>query len=73
MEDYDFEGETPGNNGIYINGIDYSYLISKSEKDKDKLIIKLYDAINKSNKYFLYSGDITKLKKILNFSNLMKI
>ena len=67
MEDYEFEGETPGNNGIYINGINYSYLISKSEKDKDKLIIKLYDATNKSNKYYTYSGDITKLKKDIKF------
>ena len=67
MEDYEFEGETPGNNGIYINGIDYSYLISKSEKDKDKLIIKLYDATNKPNIYYTYSGDITKLKRDIKF------
>ena len=30
------EGETPENIGIYINDINFSYLIAKSEKDKKK-------------------------------------
>ena len=30
------EGETPENIGIYINSINYSYLVAKSEKDKKK-------------------------------------
>ena len=41
MEEFDMKGETEENNGLYINGIYYSYSISKSEKDKDSLTIKL--------------------------------
>ena len=67
MDEYDMEGETPENVGIYINGINYSYSITKSEKDKEKLIIKLYDATNKSNIYYTYSGDISKLKRDITF------
>ena len=56
-----------------INGISYSYSISKSEKDKDSLIIKLYDSTNKSNKYYTYEGNITKIKIILNILIYVKI
>ena len=61
------EGETAEKIGIYINGINYSYLVSKSEKDKEKLIIKLYDETNKVNIYYTYSGDISKLKRDIKF------
>jgi len=57
--------ETEKNFGIYINGIKYFYSISKS--DKEKLIIKLYDATNKINIYYSYSGDIAKLKRDIRF------
>ena len=63
MEEYDMEGETLENIGIYINGISYSYLVSKSEKDKEKLIIKLYDPTPKSKIYFIYESDFSKIKK----------
>ena len=61
------KGQTYEKIGVYINGINYSYLVSKSEKDKEKLIIKLYDESNKINIYYTYSGDINKLKRDINF------
>ena len=61
------KGQTSEKFGVYINGINYSYLVSKSEKDKEKLIIKLYDESNKINIYYTYSGDINKLKRDINF------
>ena len=61
------EGETEENVEIYINGMKYSYLLYKSEKDKEKLIIKLCDSKNKTNIYYTCEGDMNKLKKILNF------
>ena len=61
------KGQTSEKIGVYINGINYSYLVSKSEKDKGKLIIKLYDESNKINIYYTYSGDINKLKRDINF------
>ena len=61
------KGQTSEEIGVYINGINYSYLVSKSEKDKEKLIIKLYDESNKINIYYTYSGDINKLKRDINF------
>ncbi len=67
MEEYDMEGETLENIGIYINGISYSYLVSKSEKDKEKLIIKLYDPTPKSKIYFIYESDFSKIKKDIKF------
>ena len=71
MEEYeyedDFKGETQSNVGLYINGINYSYSISKSEKDKDSLIIKLFDSTNKSNNYYTYEGNITKIKKDIKY------
>ena len=55
MEENDMKGQTSEEIGVYINGINYSYLVSKSEKDKEKLIIKLYDETNKVNIYYTYS------------------
>ena len=67
MEEYDFKGETEENNGLYINGINYSYSIYKSDYDKMSLIIKLYDSTNESNMYYTYEGDISKYKKDIQF------
>ena len=67
MEEYDMEGETEENIGLYTNGINYSYSVFKSEKNNEKLIIKLYDSTNKSNVYFTYEGNINKLKKDILF------
>ena len=61
------EGETEEIIGLYINGINYSYSVSKLEKNNEKLIIKLYDSTNKSNVYFTYEGNINKLKKDILF------
>ena len=72
MEEFDMKGETEENNGLYINGINYSYSITKSEKDKDSLIIKLYDSTYKSNIYFIYEGDISRLKSDIKQLELCK-
>ena len=71
MEEYEYENDkkqkTPGNIGLYINGINYSYSIYKSDYDKMSLIIKLYDSTNESNMYYTYEGDIFKYKKDIQF------
>jgi len=72
MDECEMEGETGETIGIYINGINYSYSITKSEKNKELLIIKLYDSTNKSNKYFTYIGNISKLKKDIKFLELFE-
>ena len=78
MEEYenDMKSKTPGNIGLYINGINYSYSIYKSDYNKT-LIIKLYDSTNGSNIYYTYESDIFKLKKDIqlleSFNNLDEI
>ena len=67
MEENDMIGETEENNGFYINGISYSYSILKSDYDKESLIIKLYDSSNKSNIYYAYKGNISRLKKDIEY------
>ena len=71
MEEYEYEdnfkGETPGNIGLYINGINYTYSIYKSDYDNKTLIIKLYDSTNGSNIYYTYESDISKYKKDIQF------
>ena len=62
MEECELENEKGETSGIYINGISYSYSITKSEKDNSLLIIKLYDSTNNSKIYYTYEGDISKLK-----------
>jgi len=47
---------------IIVNEIEYSYSISKSEKN-DSLIIKLFESKPKTNIYFLYEAPIDKLIK----------
>ena len=49
MEEYenDMKSKTPGNIGLYINGINYSYSIYKSGYDNKTLIMKLYESTNK--------------------------
>ena len=44
---------TPKEKGILINGIKYSYSITKSENEEESLIIKLYDPNEKSDIYFI--------------------
>ena len=41
MEEYEMEGETEEIIGLYINGINYSYSVSKLEKNNEKLIITI--------------------------------
>ena len=69
MEDYDLIGETK-EIGILINGIKYSYLITKSETEEESLIIKLYNPNKISDIYFTYEAPISKLRKDIKFLDL---
>ena len=66
MEEYedDFKGETPENIGLYINRINYSYSIYKSDYDK-KYMIQLMDQIYIIHMKVIYIN----IKKIFNFLN----
>ena len=44
------KGETKENNRFYINGINYSYSLSKSDKDQESLVIKLIFISKNNNK-----------------------
>lgn len=46
MKEYSIKNEATKEKEILINGINYSFIIKKSENDKDSLIIKLYDLKN---------------------------
>ena len=72
MEECEMGNDKGETNGIYIDGINYSYSITKSEKNKEVLIIKLYDSTNKSNIYFTYIGNTSKLKKDIKFLELFE-
>ena len=63
-------GETEEANGVLINGIKYSYSITKKENENESLIIKLYDSTKKSNIYFTYEAQMTKLIKDFKFLSL---
>ena len=52
--------------GIIINGINYSYSLTKSENE-ESLIIKLYDQTEKSKIYFTYEASMEKLAKDIKF------
>jgi len=71
MEEYDhfdyIKGESEENNGLYINGIKYSFSISKLDYDKESFIIKLYDSNNESKVIYIYKGDMTTIKKDIQF------
>ena len=67
MEEYEIKGETAETEGLYINGINYSYSITKADYDKELLIIKLYDRNDNSNIYYSYEGNISKLKKDIKY------
>ena len=68
MEFYDVFGETPEiENEILINGVEYSYSIIKSEKDRESLIIKLYDSTHKTDIFFTYEASIETIRKELTF------
>ena len=58
---------TPENKGIPINGINYSYSITKSENEEEALIIKLSEQNHKSNMYFTYEAPVEKLSKEIKF------
>ena len=70
MKEYSIKNEAPKEKEILINGINYSYLIKKSENNKESLIIKLYDLKKQSNIYFIYEADIIKLKKDFKFLDM---
>ena len=54
---------TQENKGVLINGLNYSYSITKSEKEEETLIIKLYELNHNSNLYFTYEASVEKLSK----------
>ena len=58
---------TPLEKEISINGVKYSYLITKSEKEEESLIIKLDDPNHKTNLYFTYEASIPKLTNDIKF------
>ena len=72
MEECYAEKETPIGNGIYINGINYSYKITKSNKNKDVLNIKLYDKNKISKIYFTYESHFQEIKKKFEFFSFTK-
>ena len=59
--------QSPEDIGILINDIKYKYSITKSKKEKDLLIIKLYDPTNNSNYYFSYEETYEKIIKNIKF------
>ena len=60
----------PENQGITINDMKYSYLITKSENKEDSLFIKLFDPNEKSNMYFTYDAPMEQLTKDVKFLSL---
>ena len=54
-------------NGILINGTNYSYSIAKSENEEESLTIKLYDPSQKSKTYFTYDAPSQKLIEEIKF------
>ena len=62
---------TPEFIGIYINGIKYNYsLTKKEEKEKDSLIIKLFDPTGESKYYFSYESPYEKVIKDIKFLSI---
>ena len=62
--------QSPEDIGILINEIKYKYSITQSEKEKDLLIIKLYDPTNNSNYYFSYEATYEKIRKDIKFVSM---
>ena len=56
--------------GIIINQIKYSYSITKSDKDENSLVIKLFDPSQKSNIFFTYEASMEKLAKEIKFLSI---
>ena len=69
MEHVDL-GESEPIKGIFINGIKYQYSLTKSEEEKDSLMIKLYDPTNKSQFYFSYISSYEKIIKDIKFFSI---
>ena len=59
-----------GYNEIYINGIKCKYSIIKSEKEKDSLIIKLFDPANQSKSYYSYESSYEHIIKDIKFLSM---
>ena len=53
--------------GILINQINYKYSITKSERDPNSLIIKLFDPSQKSKFYLTYEASFEQLLKDIKF------
>ena len=56
--------------GILINQIKYSYSITKSDKDENTLVIKLFDPSQKSDIFFTYEASMEKLTKEIKFLSI---
>jgi len=72
IENFEIEKSVPnvladGDKGILIDKIKYKFLISK---EKDSVIIKLYDPNQKSKLYFSYEASYEKLLKDIKFFNI---
>ncbi len=61
---------SPKNKGIFINDINYSYSITKSEGNEDSLLLKLFNPDKKSNVYFTYESPMEKLIKEVKFLSI---
>ena len=61
---------TPENQGITINNMKYSYLITKSESNEGSLLIKLFEPNEKSNMYFTYEAPMEQLTKEMKFLSI---
>ena len=61
---------TPEFKGVYINGIKYNYSLTKAEKEKDSLIIKLFDPTEESKYYFSYESSYEKIIKDIKFLSI---
>ena len=66
MEYYDVYGDAP-ESGILINGIEYFYSITQSEKHTESLFIKFYETTPKTDIYFTYEAPIEKIRQEIKF------
>ena len=58
---------TQDHKGIFINGIKYKYSITKSDKEKESLSIKLLDPTNQSIYYYSYESSYENIIKDIKF------
>ena len=62
--------QTPKNQGIIINKVNYSYLITKSKNKENSLLIQLYEPNQKSNIYFTYEAPMQQIINEVKFLSL---